>query len=157
VIAARKDNFKRGLYLTVAPRQKEAYTGISGNLASRISARHHALDQLGPRVTIWLGVVGSFGIPGPKPARKVTDRQVDLVEWVHAHFVPAITLNKRKKINPPREGVTVVNRWWRSEDYDSPHRRPYRWWPSVIDFVGPEYGPRLFFASPQVERNSSIS
>ena len=53
-----------------------------------------------------------------------------------------LPLNERKAGSPPRENVTVLNRWWRV-DGALRRRRPHASWPDLFDYMGAEHRSRL--------------
>lgn len=141
---ARSD-YSAGLYVVVGKRkhQKSAaclqYVGIAKDLAARMYTSAGIKDVTRDR-RIWLGEVGSLGIPGKKT--KVTDEQIALSEWAHAYFLQ-LPLNTKKRGRPPSRPVTIINRWWRV-DYETPARqRPHKDWPDVIDYLGKAYGAKV--------------
>ena len=84
---------------------------------------------------IWLGEVASIGIPGKK--KQATDLRLDLSEWCHSYFLQ-LPLNDKKTVNPPKEPVTIINRWWFTDYETKRNRRPHPDWPDIIDYWGKE-------------------
>ena len=143
--AARND-YGDGLYMAVGKikhqrgYKKLQYIGLSSTLAVRLSNGHKKLKLVSQKFELWMGEVGSTGIPGKKA--QVTNVQLDLAEWAHSYFLE-LPLNNKKRRKPPKHPVTVLNRWWQS-DYETKWRkRPHRDWPDIIDFWGVDYGARL--------------
>ena len=132
--AASKD-FEAGLYMAIGKtedkgKKKLQYIGLTKNLSSRITNSHHKLCEITGDFEIWLGEVASVGIPGKK--KQVTDTRLDLAEWAHIFFLK-LPLNERKRV-PPKDTVTVLNRWWFPDYERGRKRRPHTDWPDVIDY-----------------------
>jgi len=141
---SRKD-FGEGLYLLIGKTKyqkkpsKMQYIGIADDLFSRINGNHQKIPELSQECSIWLGEIASLGIPGPKS--KVTNVQLDLAEWLHSYFLE-LPLNERKKVNPPDNTATLLNRWW-FKDYETPRqKRPHKDWPDLIEYTGKKYGAK---------------
>lgn len=137
-------NSWKGIYLAIGKtkymrgRSPIQYVGI-GNLRSRLKEDHHKLKLIVRDRKIWLGDIVSLRIPGPK--KKKTDILFDLAEWLLVYFLEP-PLNDRKRRRPPHREVTLINRWWKSDD--SPRkRRPHPDWPILIDYPGIDYPVRV--------------
>lgn len=144
---AAKNDYTDGLYLFIGKQKyqksppKPLYVGISGLLLSRLTPQHHILPYIAKEPLIWLGEVASHGIPG-KPSQDL----LQIAEWAMAYFL-GLPLNEKKTYTPPKNPVTLVNRWWKT-DYESPRlQRPHPNWPDVIDFVGKDYGAKVGWLS----------
>ncbi|MCI5120605.1 MAG: hypothetical protein D3908_05330 [Candidatus Electrothrix sp. AUS4] len=144
--AALNADYEDGLYMVIGkiPYQREdptlQYIGISKKLRSRVGNNHHKLGAISKLSGIWLGEVASTGIPGKK--KQATDLRLDLSEWCHSYFLQ-LPLNDKKTVNPPKEPVTVMNRWWFTDYETKRNRRPHPDWPDIIDYWGKEYGAKL--------------
>jgi len=140
-----RESFGTGVYLAIGRQKFQKapsliqYIGL-GNLLQRLKEDHHKLRLITRDRKIWLGEVGSEGIPGPK--RKRTNVQLDLVEWAHAYFL-ALPLNDKKRQTPPDRSVTVVNRWWKADFVTLRRRRPHPDWPILIDYLGEDSPVRV--------------
>ncbi|WP_407117575.1 hypothetical protein [Bradyrhizobium sp. LMG 9283] len=141
-----KDYGKGGLYLCLGKLKGQhsrrlQYVGKSNNgLASRLNEDHHKLSEVQRERKLWLGVVGTGGVPGKR--KLLTPQALHLAEWAIAHFLD-LRLNDRLRLRRPPEPVTVLSRWWHS-DYETPHlHRPHPGWPDLIDYLGPYYRARL--------------
>ncbi|MGY4473716.1 hypothetical protein [Bradyrhizobium sp. USDA 3364] len=141
-----RDYGKGGLYLCLGKLKgqhhvKMHYVGKSNNgLASRLRDDHHKLREVPRDRTLWLGVVGTGGVPGKR--KLLTPQSLHLAEWAIAHFLD-LRLNDSLRLKRPPEPVTILSRWWRA-DYETPHyHRPHPAWPDLIDYLGPEYRSRL--------------
>lgn len=150
---AAKEDFENGLYLLIGKAKyqksdsKLQYVGIASTLYLRLIGNHHVIPELSQELTIWLGEVASFGIPGKKS--KVTDAMLDLSEWLHSYFLD-LPCNDKKK-NPPPTPTTLLNRWW-FKDYERRRKqRPHKDWPDLIDFSGIEYGAKVAWLGGRVE------
>lgn len=129
--------FNSGLYLCTGqlPRQrgkpKIQYIGIASILGTRVTERHHKLNDVTRQRKIWLGEVTSLGSPGKKT--KKTSPSLDFAEWALIYFLkPA--LNEKKHKTPPKRNITVLSRWWK-KDYETPYsNHPQAEWPDLIDY-----------------------
>lgn len=136
---AKAGEFKDGLYLATGKRKHQRggsvpqYIGLSSKLQSRL-AQHKTLPKITRDQQLWLGEVGSANVPGPKV--KKTTPTLDLAEWAIAYFV-RLPLNNKKTINPPRQPVSVLSRWWKP-DYENPWIRKRPSCPDFIDYLGEE-------------------
>lgn len=143
---ARKD-FDGGMYLCVGKVKSQhgpatiQYVGIAGKvLRSRVNGTHAKLILVTRERNIWLGEIGSLGVPGKKA--KKTNASLDFAEWALVYFLKP-RLNNKKTKTPPARPVTVLNRWWK-RDYATQHvRRPHPNWPDLIDYLGPESKARV--------------
>lgn len=141
-----KKDYADGLYMAIGKIKNQKslsklqYIGISQELFNRLGRNHHKIKKLSQECEIWLGEVGSYGIPGKK--EKVTDTQLDLAEWLHVYFLN-LPLNSKKKKNPPSQFATVLNRWWFTDYETLRKKRPHCDWPDIIDFMGFEYGAKI--------------
>lgn len=153
---AAKEKFADGLYMLIGKvkHQKTArdlkYIGIAKELHTRVDEnKHHKINKVSQECNIWLGEVGTIGIPGRK--QKFTDIQQDLAEWCHAYFLQ-LQLNEKKTANPPFRPCTVVNRWWSKNDFEKPRRKkPHSCWPDIIDYWGKGYGAKVIWGGREVE------
>jgi hypothetical protein len=144
---AAQDSFdyEDGLYLAIGKRSYERdvklqYIGLTSSLSRRLNNAHHRLDEIKNGFSIWLGEISSPRTPGKKI--KVTDRTLDLAEWVHIYFLQ-LPLNEKKKTNPPDKSIVVYNRWWK-RDYQSRYeKRPHADWPDLIDFSDGDANTRV--------------
>lgn len=134
--AAAKKDFGPGLYIAVGHSQRVRrgpvtllYAGISADLATRVTPGHETLSKLSIS-TLWLGEIGTAGIPGRRAKR--TDPHLDTVEWMTAYFL-RVPYNDRKRVNPPPLSAVVLNRWWKP-DYETPVERPVARWADVIEW-----------------------
>ena len=100
-------------------KSKLQYIGIANDLSKRLNSKHHAISHLSKELAIWMGEIGSVGIPGKKS--KIKNIQLDLAEWAHTYFLD-LPLNLKKTKNPPDQPVTVLNRWW-NKDYETPRKK----------------------------------
>jgi len=150
---AAKDDYESGLYLAIGKlenkrKKKIRYIGLSKNLANRVNDAHATLEQFDGEIEIWLGEVGSTGIPGRKT--QSTDLHLDLAEWGHVYFIDPY-LNEKKKWSPPKYPVTIINHWW-NKDYETLiKKRPHKSWPDVIDFLGKTYGAKVVWYGGECE------
>ena len=133
--AAQKD-YGRGLYVAIGHGKelrpgplKLLYVGISENLGTRLGSGHSTLAGLSIS-SMWLGEIGTAGIPGRRLKR--TDPHLDTVEWMTAHFL-RVPHNERKTVNPPPLSAVVLNRWW-GIDYETSMDRPVARWADVIEW-----------------------
>ena len=147
------NDFGDGLYMAIGKCKYQRatqlqYVGLSSHLASRLYSDRHKLSRITREVSIWIGDVTTPRSPGRKV--KVTDRMLDLAEWVHIFFLQ-LPLNDKKRVTPPEYPVTVYNRWWK-KDYETQYRqRPHRVWPDLVDFLGHEYPARtVWFGGRQI-------
>lgn len=112
-VAAR--DFADGLYMTIGKTKHQKsptalqYVGVASALANRICKQHHKIHEVTRDRKIWLGEIGSVGVPGRKG--KAIDIRIDLAEWAHAYFLK-LPLNDKKTKHAPDKPVTVLNRWW---------------------------------------------
>ena len=150
-----QDYYGKGLYVLIGKTKHQKskailqYIGISNELSSRFQSKHTALLNVNRELKIWLGEIGSFGIPGKKT--KVTNICLDYAEWAHAYFLE-LPLNERKTKNPPDRPVTVLNKWWQ-KDFETPRiKRPHPDWPDLIDFLGSDYGARVCWFGKNIKR-----
>ena len=146
--SAACEDFQGGLYMGIGKikHQKSQaqlqYIGISSNSLSDRLKYHSSLSKLNQELSLWLGEVASFGVPGKK--NKVTEPQLDLAEWLHIYFL-RLPLNQKKLQHPPYTPATVLNRWWFT-DYETPRKqRPSPCWPDLIDFLGVDHGARVIW------------
>jgi hypothetical protein len=152
-----RENFGAGAYVAFGKRRHQKsssqfqYIGIAANLANRLNEDHENLSKITRERILWLGEVASIGIPGPK--EKKTDIQLDLVEWAHAFFLKP-RLNNKKTCSPPGRGLTIINRWWRTDFESARTRRPHKELPDIIDYFGPDYGARIVLIGLKVKRLS---
>lgn len=105
------------------------YVGVGESLEHRLRNDHHVLSRLSVS-DVWLGVVASPGIPGPR--RKKVEPHSDIVEWAMAYFL-RIPFNQKKTARPPGTSCVILNRWWDKAD-DSAARRPVSRWADVIEW-----------------------
>ncbi len=155
ILAVNSGDYEMGLYMCLGKLKgkhgpsKIQYVGIAGkDLKSRLNDNHAKLQLVTRDRKIWLGEVGSLGVPGKK--KKKTNPALDFSEWAFTYFVkPA--LNQKKKITPPAKPVTVLCRWWKTTGYDKAWtKRPHPDWPDLIDYLGPGYKAKLvWFKSPK--------
>jgi hypothetical protein len=147
-IVLAKSEYGDGLYLCVGKTKHQRgssvlqYVGITGKeLGSRVNANHHKLTLVTRDCEIWLGEVGSLGVPGPKT--KKTNPALDFAEWALVYFLkPA--LNAKKIKSPPTRPVTVLNRWWKT-DFETPwiRKRPHLHMPDLIDYLGQNFRAKI--------------
>jgi hypothetical protein len=147
------DYGKGGLYLCLGKRKGEhsrklQYIGKSNDgLASRLREDHHKLSLVVRDRSLWLGVIGTGGLPGKR--KLLTPQGLRLAEWAIARFLELPLNHKLKTL--PSDPVSVLSRWWRL-DYETPHHRPHPDWPELIDYLGPDYGARLvWFGGKQLK------
>lgn len=136
--AAARDYYGHGLYLAVGKCKGERrlamqYVGIGEAMHTRLNDRHHKLSLITRERRIWLGEIATAEPSGKK--MKVTRTTLDYAEWLHALYL-GLPLNDKKTKREPGRGVTVLNRWFASSDFDAPRRRPHPDWPDLIDFPG---------------------
>jgi len=110
--AARSD-YGEGLYMLLGRKKNQKktriqYIGVAMDISNRLTNNHKIASILEQKREIWLGEIGSTGIPGRK--NKKLAIQIDLVEWAHAYFLN-IENNKNKTKKPPDKPITVINRW----------------------------------------------
>ncbi len=134
--AAAAVDYGPGLYLAIGHGETlrrgpltMLYMGISSNIASRVTPQHTTLASLSIS-SIWLGEIGSAGIPGRRAKR--TNPNLDIVEWMSAYFL-RIPYNDKKRVNPPWTSAVILNRWWQP-DYNTPASRPVARWADVIEW-----------------------
>ncbi len=134
-VAAAAD-YGAGLYMAVGHGQTIRrgpltllYMGLSSHLASRVTPAHTTLASLSIS-SIWMGEIGSAGIPGKRLKR--TNPNLDIAEWMSAYFL-RIPFNDKKRVNPPQTSAVLLNRWW-ATDYDTPTSRPVARWADVIEW-----------------------
>jgi hypothetical protein len=146
-VKAAKEEFDNGLYLCLGKTKSQhgatklQYVGIAGeSLSTRINESHQKLTLVTRDRVIWLGEVGTMGVPGIK--KKKTDRALDLAEWALVYFLQP-PLNNKKKKKPPELPVSVLNRWWR-KDFETPWiKRPHPELPEFIDYLGRNYPAKI--------------
>ncbi len=156
--AAAKVDYNDGLYLCIgmtAYQRKPAmqYVGLAKSLHTRLIENHHKLCNVTRSRSIWLGEVVTAEPSGKKI--KVTKATLDYAEWLHAKFLE-LPLNDMKRKNVPARGVTVLNRFFKTDYETRCGRRPHADWPDLIDFPGDDqlaravwFGSRLrYFNSP---------
>jgi len=153
-LKAARENFSDGVYLCTGKiksaqgKPKIQYVGIAGKeLKTRVGDNHHKLKMVTRERQLWFGEIGSLVPPGKKA--KKTNASLDFAEWALVYFLQP-PLNSKKKKNPPKRPVTVLNRWWR-KDFDTPWiKRPHSDWPDLIDYLGPELKAKVvWFKSPK--------
>jgi len=153
---AAKNDYGDGLYLVIGKKKGEwehyiQYIGVSQNLSGRVNSAHKKIHMVTCDRTLWLGEIGSIGLPGKVNSKTVIDLRIDLAESAHIYFLQP-RLNDRKAYHAPKLPVTVLNRWWKT-DYETPRKkRPHQGWPDLIDYTGIEYGARLVWFGGRVER-----
>jgi len=143
--SCKKFDYDDGLYMVIGKRKNKQknmlqYMGLAKKLSSRLNQNHHKIFNVTRDHQVWLGEVTSPRSPGRK--LKVTDKMLDLAEWVHVYFLQ-LPLNEKKKTNPPDRKIIIYNRWWQ-KDYKTPFlKRPHRDWPDMIDFQGNDSNSKL--------------
>lgn len=148
-----KFDYDDGLYVVIGKTKGQRlkriqYIGIATDLHRRLCCNHHAIPEVSREAELWLGEVASPRTPGKK--MKVTDRLLDLAEWVHVYLLE-LPLNVKKKSSPPDREVIVYNRWWQ-KDYETPYKkRPHKDWPDFLEYGGLEYGSKVvWFGSRKI-------
>lgn len=129
-----------GLYLAMGKCAYERrlaiqYVGIGKAVHARLTEQHHKLKKITKERQVWLGEISTAEPSGRKI--KVTQAGLDYAEWLHARFLKLPLNDKKTKSLPPRS-VTVMNRWFRHDDWGARKNRPHPDWPDLIDF--PAYG-----------------
>ncbi|MDP8238306.1 MAG: hypothetical protein P9X24_04370 [Candidatus Hatepunaea meridiana] len=158
-IAAAKRDFDDGIYVALGrqpfeKKDKFQYIGIANNLHDRLLKPRDLYDILSQKCILWLGESATTGIPGKRIGN--INPALDLAEWAHIFFLKP-PLNDRKSHNPPKSGITVVNRWLHP-DYETRYkRRPHPDWPDLIDYWGYEYGARLVRLNRTLGRIEKVS
>jgi hypothetical protein len=142
--AAANDGYGPGLYMCTGRREGEEvsaiqYVGIGKALQARLIPGHHKLQLVVAERRLWLGQISTAEPSGKKI--KVTQAGLDYAEWLHARFLRLPLNDKKTKSLPPRS-VTVLNRWFRADDWTGRRNRPHPDWPDLIDFPAYEMPAR---------------
>ncbi|MDB5580838.1 MAG: hypothetical protein JWR80_6014 [Bradyrhizobium sp.] len=141
--AVRKHAFAEVLYMAVGSidRQKTAhlqYVGITLDFTVRLSTTHTIRQYVMEEgLSLHLGVVSSHAIAGRRASyqNKKHSRPVYLAESVIAFFL-SLPLNRNKRCSPPKDSVTLINRWWKINEEEEVRkwRRPHPEWPDYIEY-----------------------
>jgi hypothetical protein len=126
------------LYVGYETRGRErSYVGISNDITSRITSRHHVLgDWEDDQFEFWLGIVASQSEPGRKPAAspKIHSEAMHFAEHATAYFIET-SENQRKNKSPPKRSGILFNRWFKlEEDWPRHLKRPTKTWPDFVEY-----------------------
>lgn len=115
---------------------KLQYVGITRNFEGRLSPNHKIRTTLKEEgLSLYLGQVGSQAVAGRKAKHqhKGFTALLYLAESAMAFFLQ-LPLNSDKRCSPPNDPVILVNRWWKTTDYDARKRKRPPNWPDFIEY-----------------------